>query len=83
MMLFLKYAKNCLSLSQYFAKQGWKQGQHRCHEEEEAERTGIENIEIAVAHNQGADKILLRHTAKYNTDDDGWHGEAQLIEEIA
>ena len=72
---------SCL-LKQFAQKRGQK-GQHRCYQKEQAQRPGVENVKIAVAHNQRADKILLCHTAQDNANNDGRHGEAQLIEELA
>ena len=60
-----------------------QQGQHCCYQEEQAQGTGVEDAEIAIAHDQGAHEVLLRHATQDDADDDGRHGEAQFIEEIA
>ena len=72
-----------LCLLEQLAQHRGQQRQHCRYQEEQAQRTGVEDIEIAVAHNQGAHEVLLRHATQDDADNDGRHGKAQLIEEIA
>ena len=71
-----------LSLLKQFAQKRGQKGQHRCYQKEQAQRPSVENVKIAVAHNQGAHEVLLRHAAQDDADNDGRHGKAQLIEEV-
>ena len=59
-----------------------QQGKRSCHEEEQANGTSEEDVEVAITHNQGANEVLFCHTTVDYANDDCRHGEAKLVEEV-
>ena len=59
-----------------------QQRKRSCHEEEQANGTSEEDIEVAITHNQGANEVLFCHATKNYADNNCRHGEAKLVEEV-
>ena len=73
------FVKLILISFQKLAQKRRKQGQKRCRQEEEAQRSLEEDTKAAIAHNQRTNKVLLCHAAQNNADDNCRHRKAQLI----